>query len=64
MSYQDLSARYPEYIPAIVLADKVASDRLTIHPGYREMPDPALELTYSSLIDNLNKIVKNAKKYF
>jgi|DEB19_MinimDraft_3_1074340.scaffolds.fasta_scaffold157949_2 hypothetical protein len=22
MSYQDLSARYPEYIPAIVLADK------------------------------------------
>ena len=48
---------------AIVLADKVGSDRLTIHPGYREMPDPALELTYSSLIDNLNKIVKNTKKY-
>jgi len=48
---------------AIILAKKVGSDRITIHPGYREMPRPAVQLCYESLINNLKEITKIGKKY-
>lgn len=48
---------------AIILSKKVGADRLTIHPGYREMPEPAIKLCYESLIENLKKIVEIGKKY-
>lgn len=46
----------------IILANKVGSDRLTIHAGYREMPAPAIQLCYESLIHNLKRIVGIGKK--
>ena len=48
---------------AVILAKKVGADRLTIHPGYREMPAPAIKLCYESLIENLKKIVEIGKEY-
>jgi len=48
---------------AIIFAKKVGADRMTIHPGYREMPGPAIKLCYESLIENLTKIVEIANKY-
>lgn len=48
---------------AILLAKKVGSDRITIHPGYREMPAPAMKLCYESLTNNLREIVKIGKQY-
>jgi len=48
---------------AIILAKKVGADRLTIHPGYREIPEPAINLCYKSLINNLKEIVKIGKDY-
>lgn len=42
---------------AIILGERVGSDRLTIHPGYREMPGPSAHLCYESLIENLKRIV-------
>lgn len=47
---------------AIDLANKVGSDRLTIHPGWREMPSVAEEKSYDSLIENLKQIVKFGKE--
>ncbi len=47
----------------IILANKIGSDRLTIHPGYREMPGPSINLCYESLIENLKKIVEIGKEY-
>ncbi len=47
---------------AIELATKLDSDRITIHPGYREMPSVVIEKTYSSLVSNLKKIVKMGSK--
>ncbi len=48
---------------AVILAKKVGANRLTIHPGYREMPGPAIKLCYESLIENLKKIVEIGTKY-
>lgn len=48
---------------AIILANKIEADRLTIHPGYREMPGPAIKLCYESLIRNLKEIVKIGKQH-
>ena len=48
---------------SIILAKKLGADRLTIHPGYREMPGPAINLAYESLINNLRKIVDIGDKY-
>ena len=49
---------------AIIFANKVGSDRLTIHSGYREMPRRAnIRLCYDSLIENLREIVKIGKQY-
>lgn len=42
---------------AIILARGVKSDKLTIHPGFQEMPGSAIKYCYDSLIDNLQKIV-------
>jgi len=47
----------------IILANKIGSDRLTIHPGYREMPEPAIKLCYESLVENLKSIVEIGKRY-
>ena len=47
----------------IILANKIGSDRLTIHPGYREMPKPAIKLCYESLIGNLKNIMEIGKRY-
>ena len=46
----------------IVLATKVNADRITIHPGFREMPTPALHKSYAALIKNLREIVKFGKE--
>jgi sugar phosphate isomerase/epimerase len=48
---------------AIIIAKKVGADRLTIHPGYREMPGPAIALCYNSLTDTLNQLVEFASRY-
>jgi sugar phosphate isomerase/epimerase len=48
---------------AILLAKKVGADRLTIHPGYREMPGVGINLCYDSLIENLKKVIVFANKY-
>lgn len=43
---------------AIHLATRVNSDRITIHPGYREMPSVAAnDLCIESLVDTLNQIM-------
>ncbi len=42
---------------AIILARGLKSDKLTIHPGFQEMPGPAIRFCYDSLIGNLQKIV-------
>ncbi len=39
----------------ISLAKKVGADKLIIHSGYREIPGPAMHLSYESLISNLKK---------
>jgi len=48
---------------AIILARGVKSDKLTIHPGFQEMPGPAIRYCYDSLIDNLHKIVDIGQKH-
>jgi len=48
---------------AIALAQKVGADRLTIHPGFREMPGPAAKLSYKSLIKNLREVVRIGKQH-
>ncbi len=45
------------------LAEKVGAKRMTIHPGFREMPGPGINITYESLISNLKKIVGIGKEY-
>ena len=47
----------------IILATKINADRVTVHPGFREMPRPALSKSYEALIRNLKEIVKLGKKY-
>lgn len=42
---------------AIYLATRVNSDRITIHPGYREMPSVANDLCIQSLVHTLNQIM-------
>ncbi len=53
---------YKNVAKAIDLAQKVGSDRLTIHPGWRELPSRAIDKVYDSLIDNLQKIAKMGKE--
>jgi sugar phosphate isomerase/epimerase len=48
---------------SIIFAKKVGADRLTVHPGYREMPETAIKQSTNSLIKNLKEIVKMGKKY-
>jgi sugar phosphate isomerase/epimerase len=48
---------------AITLAEDVKSDRLTIHPGFQEMPGPAIKYCYNSLIETLQEIVEIGKKH-
>lgn len=48
---------------AIILARGVKSDKLTIHPGFQEMPGPAIRYCYDSLIDNLHKIVEIGQEH-
>ena len=48
---------------AIIFARKVNSDKLTIHPGFQEMPPPGIRYCYDSLIDNLQKIVDIGRKH-
>lgn len=48
---------------SILLAEKVNSDRITIHPGYREMPKPAMDKCYEALINTLRKIVRFGKEH-
>lgn len=47
----------------ILLAEKVNSDRITVHPGFREMPKPAMDKCYEALISTLKKIVEFGKKH-
>ena len=47
----------------IILARKVSSNKLTIHPGYQEMPGSGIKYCYDSLIDNLQKIVDIGQEY-
>ncbi len=44
---------------SVIFTHKVGADRLTIHPGYKEIP----ALVYDSLIKNLRTIVNFAKPY-
>ncbi len=46
----------------ILFAKKVNSDRLTVHPGFNEMPGPAKDLNTLALIENLKEITTIAKK--
>lgn len=46
----------------ILLAEKAGSDRITIHPGFREMPAPALDKNYEGLINILKKVVTFAEE--
>jgi len=48
---------------AIIFAGEVKSDKLTIHPGFPEMPPPAIKYCYESLLDNLQKIVDIGQKH-
>ena len=48
---------------SILLAEKVNSDRITIHPGFREMPGPAKDKNYEALISTLKKIVEFGKDH-
>ncbi len=48
---------------AINLADNVESNKLTIHPGFQEMPSPAIKYCYDALIETLQEIVEVGKKY-
>ncbi len=47
----------------IILARGVRSNKLTIHPGYQEIPGSAIRYCYDSLIDNLHKIVEIGQQY-
>ncbi len=47
---------------AILFAKSVNSDRITIHPGFYEMPTPAKKLNNIALIKNLEEIVAIAQK--
>jgi len=47
----------------ILLAEKVNSDRITIHPGYREMPKPAMDKCFEALISTMKKIVKFGEEH-
>lgn len=47
----------------ILFAEKVNSDRITVHPGFREMPGPALDKNYDALINILKKIVKFGEEH-
>jgi len=47
----------------ILFAEKINSDRITVHPGFREMPAPALDKNYEALINILRKIVKFGKEH-
>ena len=48
---------------AAAFAKGVGADRITIHPGFREMPAPAKDLCYESLIENLRMIVRIGKEH-
>lgn len=47
----------------IDIAKKVGSNRVTVHPGWREMPPPALDKNYNALIETLKELVNYAKKF-
>ena len=47
---------------ALRLANDVGADRLTIHPGYREMPGPALDISYGALTSNLKDVAALGKE--
>lgn len=42
---------------------EVLLTRLTIHPGFQEMPSPAIKYCYDALIETLQEIVEIGKKY-
>lgn len=44
-------------------AKNVGADRMTVHPGFREMPAPAKDMSYESLIGNLRRIVAIGKAH-
>ncbi len=44
----------------IVLADKIGAKRITIHPGYKDLPE---EKNFGILIKNLKELVNLGKKY-
>lgn len=46
----------------ILLATKVNADRVTVHPGFKEMPKPASYKNYRALIRNLKEIVNFGKR--
>lgn len=48
---------------AINLAEGVESNKLTIHPGFQEMPSSAIKYCYDSLIETLQEIVEIGQKY-
>ena len=48
---------------AIVLAQKVGADRVTVHAGFRELPGQAAKLSYRSLIKNLREVVRIGKQH-
>lgn len=53
-----------EYVEnAIHLAIQLNSNRITIHPGYREMPLIANELSIDSLVENLSRMMEIAKDH-
>lgn len=47
----------------IILAKKIGSDRVTVHPGYTEVPKVIREKNYNALIKTLKEIVKIADNY-
>jgi sugar phosphate isomerase/epimerase len=48
---------------AIGLAVDVESNKVTIHPGFIEMPSPAIKYCYDALIETLQEIVEIGKTY-
>ena len=47
---------------AINIAGDVESNKLTIHPGFQEMPSPAIKYCYDALVETLQEIVEIGKK--
>ena len=46
----------------VIVAKKVGSNRVTVHPGIREMPGPAIDLNYDALKSTLKELVEFANK--